>query len=96
MSRRTDTVTKILHLELLTKLTFLTKRFLKIKCNEIDKLLITSHIYTKIYYLSFLTADACGRADSTVNMRPLACWDCRFESTGDGVVFLERVLCVVR
>jgi len=58
---RTDAVTKILYLELLTKLTFLTERFLKIKCNELDKLLITSHIYTKIYYLSFLTADAEGR-----------------------------------
>jgi predicted Zn-ribbon and HTH transcriptional regulator len=31
-----------------------------------------------------------------VGLRPLACWDCGYEFRRDMVVFLLRVLCVVR
>jgi len=41
-----------------------------------------------------MTADPSGRADQGVGLRPLACWDCGFEShRGHGCLSLVSVVC---
>ena len=41
-------------------------------------------------------ADPIGHAVYVVGLRPLACWNCGFESRWELESFLFRVLCLVR
>ena len=51
-------------------------------------------VHFKIMQLYFSQADVSGRAVWGVHMRPLACWDCRFESHWrHGSLSLVSVLC---
>jgi len=55
-------------------------------------------IISKIFELDtikLVLADLCGRAVYGVGLRPLACWDCGFESRRGMDVCLCLVLCFV-
>jgi hypothetical protein len=55
----------------------------------------TDTVTHKIKQPTTRNADPSGRADYGVGLRPLACWDCGFES-GRGRGCLSLVLCVVK